>query len=132
MSNSNTSCISSEDNPDYYSTVKDFRSKTLNPNDAVNLPIHKNSKSSNSISVPVTNHSRTNSSLTVNGSIDADKSEFWNITNHSELNSQVLKKDLIGLSQTISNDRKSSFSSGLNNTLSVSLFIIFCKLTLGN
>ena len=110
--------------------VKDSRSKTLNSNDAVNLPIHKNSGSSNSITVPVTNHSRENSSLTVNGSIDADKSEFWNITNHSELNSQVLKKDLIELSQTINNDRKSSSSSGLNNTLSVSLFIIFCKLLL--
>ena len=123
MSNSNTSCINSEDNLDYHSIPKDSRRKTLASNDAVNSPIRKNSWSqcnrSNSISVPVTNLSRTNSSLSVSCSIDADKLEFWNITNHSELNCQVTKKDLIDSSQTINNDRASSFCCGLNNTSSV-------------
>ena len=122
MSNSNTSCIDSEDNPDYY-LIQDSRRKPLNSNDAVNSPIRQNSWSqcnrSNSITVPVTNLSRTNSSLSVSGGIDADKSKFWNTTNHSELNCQVTKKDLIDSSQTINNDRASSSSFGLNNTSSV-------------
>ena len=131
MSNSNTSCINSEDNIDYHSIPKDSRRKTLAPNDALHLPIRKNSWSlyhrSNSISVPVTNLSRTSSSLSVNDSTESNKSEFWNITNHSELNCQVIKKDLIDSSQTINNDRASSSSSGLNNTSSVSLFNLFKK-----
>ena len=123
MSNSNTSCINSEDNLDYHSIPKDSRRKTLAPNDAVNSPIRKNNWSqcnrSNSISVPVTNLSRANSSLSVSGSINADKLEFWYVTNHSELNCQVTKKDLFDSSQTINNDRASLSCSGLNNTSSV-------------
>ena len=125
MSNSNTSCINSGDNLDYHSIPKDSRRKTLASNDAINSPIRKNNWSqcntSNSITVPVTNLSRTNSSLSVSGSINADKLEFWNVTNHSELNCQVTKKDLFDSSQTINNDRASLSCSGLKNTSSVKI-----------
>lgn len=130
MSNNNLSSINDSENPgDYYTIPKSSRRKTLSPNDTLNFPIPKSSWSlyhrSNSISMPVSNPTSANNSVNVNSLIDDNKPDFWNVPNHSELNHQVIKSDIIEAEQKTNNQRTSSSSSNVNNDSTVSCYLFY-------